>query len=338
MPKKLENILAAHGVNFREGGSSEVLTRCPLCGDADPSEHLSINLQRRGWRCLRNPHQHRGKSYVYLLTLLLRCSEDRARELLGVREAAPLPSADDFSQQWRKQLGYDQNETQRPSKLTFPKEIKPLTPGAPRSGGFWDYLTDSLPDGRGFTREQAEWVAETYKLHYATSGRFAYRVIIPIFDRLGNLQTWTGRSLDPEASIRYLTLRKEEALAPPGNLLLSLPILARAEKRRCLSICEGPFDAIAVTALGHRYGVWGTCLFGLELSEAQSNLIYDISESFDRVRLLIDPREAWLRNLSIKSGLPRRAKPQTIPDGFKDPGEFVASSSEATAFIRSLAG
>jgi hypothetical protein len=269
--------------------------------------------------------------------LLTRCSNERAKELLGIEgdDATVLPDSDEFAQTWRKQLGLEALPD-RPRSLTFPKEIKPLTRDARFARGFWRYLTDPLPEGRGFTDDQAEWVAATFKLHYAITGRFAYRIVIPVFDRLGNLMTWTGRALDAEADIRYLTLSSEEALAAPGNLVLGLPILSKAAPTRCLSVCEGPFDAMSVTALGHEKGVWGTCLFGLELSEAQSNLLFDIGDQFDRMRLLIDPNEAWLRNLSIRSGLPRRCQPIKIPQGFKDPGELVRNR-KGEDFVLSLA-
>ncbi len=68
--------------------------------------------------------------------------------------------------------------------------------------------------------KERKWLAEAYNLHYAVSGRFAYRIIIPITDRLGKVATWTGRAIDREADIRYLTLKTDEARAAPGELLL----------------------------------------------------------------------------------------------------------------------
>jgi hypothetical protein len=333
--QNLEQILSAHGIGFRYSGRFEILTHCPLCGDSDRSEHLAISTRRRGWRCLRNPTQHKGRSYARLLTLLLRCSEERARELTGEEAAAPLPDQDEFSQQWRKQLGVD---TELPSarKLVFPKEAKSLADGGYLTAGFWHYLTDPLPDGRGLSAEQARWAAEVYDLHYAISGRFAYRLIIPVYDRASQLMTWTARSIALDAEIRYLTLKSDEARARPGELLLGLPQLARAAPARCLVVAEGPFDAIALSVLGHSQGIWGTCIFGLELSDAQSDLLYSLSEHFERIVLLIDPAQAWLRTLGMRSRLPRRCQSLMVPEGFKDPGELV-KTREGKAFVLSLA-
>jgi hypothetical protein len=330
LAQKLEDILAAHGCAFRPSGRFEILTHCPQCGDADQSEHLAISTRSRGWRCLRNPQAHRGRSYIRLLTLLLRCSTERARELLGVLGAPPLPAQDEFSAQWRQQLGLTAPEKPAARRLSFPREFRELEPRASRSAGFWDYLAN-----RGYSNAQATWASRAYDLHYAVSGEYAYRLIIPIYDRFGSLMTWTGRAISPRAHIRYKTLSKELHRAAPGELLLGLPLLDKAPRARCLVVVEGPFDAIAISAIGHSAGIWGSCIFGLELSEKQADIISDLSSRFDRLRLMLDP-EAALRVLRLRSSLPRRCKPIEVPPGFEDPGALIGSHSGEN-FVMSLA-
>jgi hypothetical protein len=240
---------------------------------------------------------------------------------------ASLPDQDDFSQQWRKQLGLD--VAGPPAKLTFPKEFKRLTEDAKRSAAFWDYLLD-----RGYNWEQCLWVADKYNLHYATSGRYAYRVIIPITDLHGKLVTWTARAIGNN-DIRYMTLSKEYALAYPGELLLGLQMLWRAPLAKCLVVCEGPFDAIAVSALGHDVGVYGTCFFGLEASLKQADLLVELATKFERTRVIIDPG-AWTRLLALRTRLPKRCLPGKLPGDFDDPGELVGSR-RGREFVRSLA-
>lgn len=329
--RKFETILASHGVDYRSSGRFEILVRCPLCGSSDPSQHLAISTRGKGWRCLRNPRQHRGRSYSRLLSQILVCSIERAKELLG-EQATPLPTVEEFSSSWRKQLGLSPEVSERPKVLHFPKEVKLLTLDAPRSLSFWEYLYE-----RGYLVGEARWAVKNYDLHYALFGRFAYRIVIPIYSATGELLTWTGRSIDPNARIRYSTLPKDDARAPPGNLLLGLPTLYKAPKTRCLVICEGPFDAIAVSVLGHEFGVWGTCLFGLDLSEAQADLLVGLEERFDRMCLALDPEQAWLRILDMRSLLPRRrCEALILPPGYKDPGDLV-KGKEGAAFIASLA-
>lgn len=325
-----KRFLQARGVPFRESGRFEILVRCPFCGEADPSEHLSISLRGRGWRCLRNPAQHHGKSYARALAGLLKCSVGTARELLG-EAVTPLPAEDTFSQTWRKQLGLEPAKP-KPQFLSLPPEAKPLAKIHSRlSHLFWDYLK-----GRGYTVPQIQWVAEQYQLHYALSGRCAYRIIVPAYDRRGVLMTWTARSILPDAEIRYMTLPGEEAFAPPGNLLLGLPLLFNAHNPKCLVITEGPFDSLAVSALGHRDGVYGTCLFGVQVSEAQAVLLDELSQRFDRVRLLIDP-DARLRVLGFRDRLPRSCKITNLLEDLKDPGELPKFGAAGLDFVRALA-
>lgn len=315
MPRRLEDILSQHGASFRDAGRDEILMHCPLCGDADPSEHLAVSTRNRGWHCLRNPRQHRGRSYVNLLKIVLGCSDDRARELLGVEEAIRLPDKDEFALQWRGQLGMTSEPVSSDRKLAFPKEFRPLTPLARRSDGFWDYLIDN----RGYSPWDAEWVAEAYDMQYALSGKYAYRIIIPIQDRADKLMTWTARTV-ADADIRYMTLGKDDHREAPGNLLVGLPILAKAKKRKCLVVCEGPFDAITVSLLGHEYGVWGTCLFGLNCSKAQADLLTELADDFgNNMWLALDP-EASFRVLGLRGILPRCCKPLRLPEGVEDPG------------------
>lgn len=255
---------------------------------------------------------------------------ERAQELLGVQGAPPLPARDEFASQWRRQLGLTAEEKPEARRLLLPKEFQELEPAARRSEGFWDYLAS-----RGYSEQQALWASRAYDLRYALSGDFAYRLIIPVYDRRRQLMTWTARAISKEAHIRYKTLKKEVARAAPGELLLGLPLLEEAALTRCLAIVEGPLDAIAVSTIGHSVGVWGACIFGLELSAKQADLISDLDGRFDKLRLMLDP-DAMLRVLNLRSSLPRRCKPEQMPNGFEDPGALIGSRL-GEDFILSLA-
>lgn len=331
LSRKFEAILAARGVSYRQGGRFEIMVRCPMCGGADPSEHLSVSTRNRGWRCLRNPAQHKGVAYARLLSLLVGCSIESACDMLGEQGPALLPDQDKFASQWRNQLGLESApDNYHPKKIAFPKEFRKLASNAPRSVQFWRYLTS-----RGYTVAQANWAAEAYQLHYAISGRYSYRVIIPVFSRLSQLMTWTGRSISPSADVRYLTLSTENSVAPTGELLLGLQLFWKAKKTRCLVVCEGPFDAVAVSVLGYEAGVWGTCFFGLECSSTQADLLCELSDSFERIRLMLDPT-AMLRVLRMRERLPRRCRSAELPSGLKDPGELIGMRG-GRDFVLSLA-
>jgi hypothetical protein len=74
-------------------------------------------------------------------------------------------------------------------------------------------------------------------------------------------------------------------------------------------------------------GVWGTCLFGLNISGAQYDLIGDLAGHFPRIALLVDAEadHARLRAARLLRGLspvfPR------LPAGVGDPGELTAAQA-----------
>ena len=333
MPQQLDwrRLLTSHGVEYQDAGPSNITTRCPFCGSVDTAGHyLAISTRGRGWRCFRNPRQHRGRSYVWLVQTLLRCTEERAREITGEDGPAVLPAEDEFAAQWRSQLGLDKATSTKPAKLEFPDEFRSIFNSSRFAAMFWRYLFS-----RGFTRDQASWAAKAYRFHYAMSGRWAYRLIIPVQSVANQLMTWTGRSINPKSDIRYLSLGTDEAIAPPGDLLLGLPLLWRSSPTRCLVVCEGPFDAIVVSVLGHKVGVWGTCLFGVNVSPAQAELLAALANRFDKMCLVVDP-DARLRTLGLRERLPIQCKITSLLNGLKDPGELL-TASQGKEFVYSLA-
>lgn len=325
MPFDWEGFLRRHRVDYVTRGPNvgpgEVNVRCPLCGDADPSHHMGISLSGRGWSCLRS-RAHSGKSRARLIQLILRCSEDDARRLAGY-DTAPPRTEDDL----RKVLDKLENKSQDldSGPLTMPNEFKPLLKGGVLSRPFVEYVR-----GRGYQGAELEWVAREYNLHYATSGPFAYRLIIPVRDRHGALLTWTGRAVSQSVEPRYKTLSTDPEFAPNGRparlptsrTLLGLGLLHQAAAPAALVVCEGPMDAIRLTCFGRHLGVYATCLFGLNASEEQAAELEILRGKFPAVFLCIDAGEELRRTqlLGALSSVGARALP--LPTGVKDPGDL----------------
>jgi hypothetical protein len=329
MPFDWKRFLNSNNIEFGHSGRNDIVVHCPFCGVADPSQHLGISLLGRGWRCLRNPDQHRGRSYVRLIAALIQCTEEHARQVLG-EEIATLPSGPEFSERWRKQLGLAPRDDARPQRLKLPREFKPMFDAGKLARPFKEYLRYT----RRYSPVQTVWAEEAYNLHYARTGDFAYRIILPIYDAEGRLMTWTGRTIRADEHIRYKTLTTALSVEAPPNLLLGLPLLWRANPTRCLVVCEGPFDAISVSVLGHEAGIYGTCLFGKNVSAAQSDLLYELMRRFERVRLLLDA-DAFFSVLRIKERLPKGCVVAKLPQGVKDPGELHGAMG--LDFVRELA-
>jgi len=291
--------LSQHGIEYTTTGPNasrgRVNVKCPFCGPADPSEHMGISVSGRGWSCWRNM-MHRGRSNERLIQALLRCSyEEAVRLSTDAGASAPLPDGN-VSQLVRGMLEPEEHDP-IVRELQFPIEFKPMRPGL-MVQRFFDYLKR-----RGYRGPMAEAVVSLYELHYATRGPQAYRLIIPVRDRYGDLMTWTGRSVLPDEELRYLTLKRDLAVVDTRDLLLGLPMLWRAPNPGTLVICEGPFDAMWVTVWGRALGVYGTCLFGLNMSDAQAALIAELGQLFNRTVLLLDGGAAFQSFRMAQNGL-----------------------------------
>lgn len=313
-------------------GPGQISVKCPWCGAADPSEHLSISLSGAGWRCFRNPRAHSGRSRSWLISGLLNVSLEEAKRLAG-EDASPPPEDEDFAVRVAGLLGENQvlsaGTGNFSPRLQLPKEFKRLRWGPKLARPFWEYLRS---DKRKFTPGQIDWLVQNYGLHYATSGPYRYRIIIPIYDAEQRLKTWTARSILADEELRYKTLSKRGrygldepvALEGPTNLLLGLPLLLRAKNPQTLVLCEGPFDAMRISVLGWHLGVYGTCLFGLNISDSQAVLLDRLMKRFKKLVLLVDP-EAWALNIQMQDQLnPLPIHVGKLPEGVEDPGALPA--------------
>jgi hypothetical protein len=307
------------GPNFARGNVANI--KCPWCGENDPSQHMGIGP--KGWGCLRNAG-HRGKSPAWLVQRLLGCSLEEAKRVTG--SAADLaPTLDEFAASANALRRLSGVEVQtRAKKLALLPEFKPLLSGSVFAKPFLDYLR-----ARGYRDAQIKWLAENYKLHYATKGRFAYRIIIPIYDRFGQLLSWTGRTIVPEQQPRYKTLRMEPderdphgpvALLASNHTLLGLPVLWGASNPRVLILVEGPFDALKLTAFGHSLGLYGASLFGLNVYTEQVAIVEELSRRFDRTYLLIDEDAVFQRLRLLNKLATVNVHPLKMPANSDDPG------------------
>ena len=86
------NFFQSRNIHFVDSGANvvrgNVACRCPWCGGNDPSEHMSINLEGKGFRCWRQP-LHSGKNPAKLIQALLNCSWDQANQIAGQTKSLP---------------------------------------------------------------------------------------------------------------------------------------------------------------------------------------------------------------------------------------------------------
>lgn len=284
---------------------------------------MGISLRGYGWHCWLN-EAHSGKSRVRLIQLLLRCDEQTARSMAGM-ETTELPSDKALGASLRLKLGGYKIEKPKPLRLL--PQFRPLMQKSMFARNFRNYLHEE----RHYTASGVKWIAETFDLHFTITGPFAYRIIIPIHDQWHKVLNWTARTIVDSEEQRYKALGKEAtralpaAVCQPQQALLGLPFLWKAPDPKVLIVVEGPFDAMWLNLWGHTYGVYATCLFGLNMSEQQMDLLGALQERFERSVMLLD-RNASLRAFKLShSGL--RLEPLRLMENVKDPAELSPSSA-----------
>lgn len=315
--------LTNHNVEYVEKGPSvtrgNIAVRCPFCLD-DPSHHMSIHLEGRGWRCFRRPDEHKGRSPVALVAKLIGVSYAEAGRICGVNTSY-LP--EDFMSQINNYLEPARQEVMMRT-LRLPAEFRKLDNGLGRRAQFFRYLINK----RGFDAKDIPWLAEQFDLRFAVKGAFHHRIIFPItFEK--KLITWTGRAINPTMSLRYLSLPTDQeaadrlglppALEPISSHLLWYDRLKSFQTPKVLYIVEGPFDALKVWYLGQQWGIVATCFFTATASEGQLDELHELLPRFRRKYLLLDqntlPTAIRLHDMLATLGVQVR----TLPKGIKDP-------------------
>ena len=275
--------------------------KCPLCGEGDQSEHMSVSLTSDGWRCWRNPTEHAGLK-PHRLLIALGLSPAAAAALVGYQ--AP-PVQVDFLSQVQGMLEPAAPIVQQLFVLVEPKEFRLLDRLTVASRLYVNYLLNrqlGLPD------------VQSFGLRYAISGEFAGRILFMVYGTDGQLMGWTGRAISKQNLLRYkdeghikdYLWRQDELLKVGGDTLV---------------VCEGPFDALKVCVLGKALGITATCVFTSAPSAAQLLVLRSLKSAFRRIVVVFDVgnEPAALR----LSGTLPFVNFVFLPVGVKDPAELL---------------
>lgn len=315
-----ERFFTRHGIYWTTTGPNasrgRINIKCPWCGDGDPSEHLGVSIRHGGYSCWRGRSQgHRGKDAWRLIQALLKCSASEAQAL--AQDEGDVPSDEELASSFRT-FAAGGLTTTRVTELRLLPEFKSLLNGSPLAEPFWTYLCEK----RDYTRLQVKWLVQYYDLQYCRTGQFAGRIIFPITDRYGRLLTWTGRIIR-DAQPRYKALDKEQQVLSPKDTLLGLPLLWGIDNPKVLVVTEGPFDALRFTMFGKSFGVYGTCLFGLDLSDGQMVELSRLRSRFN-IKILLDAEAGWRAFGLANSGLGLDIIP--ADPAYKDPADMPSNA------------
>lgn len=137
------------------------------------------------------------------------------------------------------------------NEIPYPDNFRFLTDSKKSLGAkkYFNYLVD-----RGITEEDINY----YRLGYCTEGKYADRVIIPVYKK-DTFVSFIARAITPDKKPKVLTPASLPGTHGVKDYVYNLD---RAKDTKLLLIGEGVFDAIAL-------GVSGICLFGKESSPAQ---------------------------------------------------------------------
>jgi hypothetical protein len=210
--------------------------------------------------------------------------------------------------------------------LEYPEDFVRLKPsGLGRAA--WNYLCDE----RGYG-PHVEALVKRFDLQYAIKGRWARRIIIPVYSE-GVLVTWTARTIDATDELRYMSLshdrEKAEERGDPVALDSIKSTLYNYDRAvyggGTLLICEGPFDAMWVDLHGAKLGAVATCLYTTNATPTQLELLRSLRPKFRKFVLLLD-KGTLQQTLELRSQLSDlNLVTAEIPEGYKDPGEMPAN-------------
>jgi hypothetical protein len=314
-----QNFLETRAIEFATSGpnvaAGHIAVHCPFCGAADPSQHMSINLEGRGWRCWRNPAEHKGRSPVKLIAALVPCSYEQAREIAGVATEVP----NDFLNRVTSLLSPSQPAANSQG-LALPRVFQEFKHHSISARPFIAYLTN--PKRGKFALSDIMRFSSDYDIYYCRLGPFKGRIIF-VVKYQGKIVTWTGRTIidDP---LRYKTLSTDPEKAAIENLPVALGGIGRyllwydefiAAPQETLYLVEGPFDALKLRLLG----VDATCFFTQTPSMEQISLLHELIPRYKQTYLLLDQGTLSMV-LKIKSALSGLdVNIAHLPSNVKDP-------------------
>jgi len=317
-PQFLINHHIEYVTNGPNTARNNVSINCPYC--QDPSHHLGISLEGKGWSCWRC-HNHGGS--VKLIQKLIHCDWETACQIAGVQTTVTV--SDVTLTSYVKGLMTKEHKAQERRQLQIPPEFRRFLSAHRSLNPCYDYLHT-----RGYNNKECFLLAENYEIYFSFSGIFAYRIIFPVYNNI-QLVTWTGRAIG-KSNIRYKTLsndaekaKKEgtpQAIESIKDCWWNYPALIN-DSYNTLMLTEGPFDALKLDFFGSSLGVRSTCMFGKSISEAQSRQLDSIHNRINHLYIVLDA-DSELEMTKITQQLSHlNCKIKRLPKGVKDPGSMT---------------
>jgi transcription elongation factor Elf1 len=255
-------------------GANDVNIDCPFCGETN--KHLGIHRTKgtlHCWVCDLEWFQGKNKypKFVDLIMLLENCSHEQAYNTLN-------KFSDDFFKE-------QETEFKKPSETFIPEEIDNFH--KPQSIWHRDLALQYLKN-RKFGWEEID----KYNLYFCSFGKFAMRIIIPVFVN-GNLATFVGRDYaNREQESRYKNCSAKLSLKRPTEILYGQDNFVGPHLR----LVEGTTDKWRMNDLNT------LALFTSKLSRSQRDWIINKLGKIESCSIIFDS-DAYFKALTIAEEL-----------------------------------
>jgi DNA primase len=295
--EKIRFIKAAFGGGSVDVRGANIAVECPSCGKSGKRK-LSIHIETGRCHCwVCGLRAKRVSSVLYK-----HVSKDVADEYRTKCEGGTALSDMTDSEQ-------DEKEAER---LTLPDNFQPV------------YSKSALadPDARNAVRylfRRGLGVDDIVRFRLGVSSAMRRRVIIPSFDADGRLNFYTGRSVDPDVTLRYSNCKAKKT----EIVFNELNIDWKSE----LVLVEGPFDLFKCPDNA-------TCLLGSSLTEGHL-LFQRIAANRTPVVLALDAdmQKKSQRIAEMLNSYDCQVRVLDVSPGTKDVGDMT--HAEVMAAVRS---
>ena len=196
----------------------------PFCEDS--KHHLYCNI-KKFWKGVFNCFKSNNKGTVVALVMKLEeCQFEKAMQILGI---AGKENSDDFFQD-EKSIDFDSLNKEEFETIKMPEGVVKIN-SAPR---WWKDMANNYLNNRNINSDL---------FFIGTDGRMKSRIVIPYYDRKGNLIYYNGRALF-QSKLRYLGPHKDECNVGKADVIF---FRKWNENNQKIYVCEGEFDSISLS-------------------------------------------------------------------------------------------
>ena len=206
----LESVL---GKSKPDKNKADHMFYCPICKHKNPK--LVVNIVTGQYNCWTCHPATKGKSPVTLLKKL----------------EAPIDKIQEMKQYFKNDR--TSLEDYNPIKVTLPEEFIPLSIVPKCVNLEYRHAMAYLKK-----RNINESDIKKYNMGYCASGRYRNRIVVPSYDKNGQLNYFIARSFEKEPRLKYdaPSCSKTEIIGFEHLINWKVPVI----------LCEGSFDAIAI--------------------------------------------------------------------------------------------